>query len=103
MSILNEIRNTYGLAGDTDSYKFTHPAQYVDGADRLMSYIESRGGDYDESVFFGLQLILKEYFLDPMTHEKVDNLIKFQRAHLFQLATFWCLLNHLSLTSASSR
>jgi nicotinamide phosphoribosyltransferase len=83
MSILNEIRNTYGLAGDTDSYKFTHPAQYVDGADRLMSYIESRGGDYDESVFFGLQLILKEYFLDPMTHEKVDNLIKFQRAHLF--------------------
>ncbi len=83
MSILNTIRNTYGPAGDTDSYKFTHPAQYVEGADRLMSYVESRGGDYEKSVFFGLQLILKEYFADRMTHEKVDNLIAFQKAHLF--------------------
>ena len=83
MSILNTIRDTYGPAGDTDSYKFTHPAQYVEGADRLMSYVESRGGDYEKSVFFGLQLILKEYFADRMTHEKVNNVIAFQREHLF--------------------
>ena len=83
MSILNEIRETYGLAGDTDSYKFTHPSQYVAGADRLMSYIESRGGEYDEVVFFGLQLILKEYFLKPMTHKNVDNIMAFQTAHFF--------------------
>ena len=79
MSILNEIRETYGVAGDTDSYKFSHPAQYVEGADKLMSYIESRGGDYKEVVFFGLQLILKEYFLERMTHKQVDNIIAFQR------------------------
>lgn len=83
MSVLNKIRETYGVVGDTDSYKFTHPAQYVAGADRLMSYIESRGGDYDETVFFGLQLILKEYFSKPITHEMVDNVINFQTAHLF--------------------
>jgi nicotinamide phosphoribosyltransferase len=83
MSILNEIRETYGVAGDTDSYKFSHPAQYVEGADKLMSYIESRGGDYKEVVFFGLQLILKEYFLERMTHKQVDNIIAFQREHLF--------------------
>ena len=82
-SIINEIRETYGLAGDTDSYKFTHPSQYVAGASRLMSYIESRGGEYDEVVFFGLQLILKEYFLKPMTHKNVDNINAFQRAHFF--------------------
>ena len=83
MSIIQEIRETYGLAGDTDSYKFTHPSQYVAGADRLMSYIESRGGEYDEVVFFGLQLILKEYFLKPMTHKNVDNIMAFQTAHFF--------------------
>lgn len=83
MSIINEIRETYGIAGDTDSYKFTHPSQYVAGADRLMSYIESRGGDYDETVFFGLQLLLKEYFLDKMTHKQVDNIMAFQTAHFF--------------------
>jgi nicotinamide phosphoribosyltransferase len=83
MSILNAIRETYGQAGDTDSYKFTHPSQYVAGADRLMSYIESRGGDYDETVFFGLQMILKEYFLTPMTHKQVDNIMAFQTAHFF--------------------
>jgi len=83
MSIIQAIREEYGIAGDTDSYKFTHPSQYVAGADRLMSYIESRGGEYDEVVFFGLQLILKEYFLKPMTHKQVDNIIKFQRAHFF--------------------
>jgi nicotinamide phosphoribosyltransferase len=83
MSIIQEIRETYGLAGDTDSYKFTHPSQYVAGADRLMSYIESRGGEYDEVVFFGLQLILKEYFLKPMTHKNVDSIMAFQTAHFF--------------------
>lgn len=83
MSILNEIRKTYGIAADTDSYKFSHPAQYPQGADKLVSYIESRGGDYDKTVFFGLQLLLKEYFLEKLTHEQVDNLIAFQREHLF--------------------
>lgn len=83
MSIINKIRETYGVVGDTDSYKFSHPTQYVEGADRLMSYIESRGGEYDEVVFFGLQLLLKEYFLTKLTHEQVDNLIKFQQSHFF--------------------
>lgn len=83
MSILNEIRKTYGIAADTDSYKFSHPSQYPKDADRLVSYIESRGGAYRESVFFGLQLLIKEYFLERLTHKQVDNLIAFQREHLF--------------------
>lgn len=82
MSIMRQVDEMYGIAGDTDSYKFSHPAQYVEDADRLVSYVESRGGDYDEVLFFGLQLILKEYFLTPMTHEKVDNVIAFQRDHM---------------------
>jgi nicotinamide phosphoribosyltransferase len=83
MSIINTIRETYGIAADTDSYKFSHPAQYREGATKMASYIESRGGKFDKTVFFGLQMLLKEYFLERLTHKQVDNLIAFQRAHLF--------------------
>ena len=84
MSVLNKIRETYGVAGDTDSYKFSHPAQYEAGVDRLMRQIFSRGSDqFDEVQFFGLQLIIKEYLLTKLTHEQVDRLIDFQKSHLF--------------------
>lgn len=81
MSIINQITEKYGLAGDTDTYKFSHAPQYAPGATRLMSYIESRGGKFDEVVFFGLQLILKEYFENPITHDQVNNLVSFQTNH----------------------
>jgi nicotinamide phosphoribosyltransferase len=84
MSVLNKIRETYGVAGDTDSYKFSHPAQYEAGVDRLMSHIFSRGSDkFDKVQFFGLQLLIKEYLQTKLTHEQVDNLIAFQKSHLF--------------------
>lgn len=83
MSIINKIREKYGPAGDTDSYKFSHPSQYPAGADKLMSYICSRGGKFPASIVYGYQLIIKEYFLTRMTKKHVKNLIKFQRAHMF--------------------
>jgi len=83
MSIIQEIRNTYGAAGDTDSYKFSHPAQYPKGTDRLMSHIFSRGGDYEELQWFGLQLVIKEHLLRQLTHKQVDNIIAFQKEHFF--------------------
>ena len=43
----------------TDSYKFTHWRQYPPGTERVYSYIESRGGMFAETVFFGLQYYLK--------------------------------------------
>ncbi len=45
----------------TDSYKFTHWRQYPPGTERVYSYIESRGGMFAETVFFGLQYYLKRY------------------------------------------
>ena len=83
MSIIQEIRDTYGVAGDTDSYKFSHPAQYPKGTDRLMSHIFSRGGDYEELQWFGLQLVIKEHLLRQLTHKQVDNIIAFQKEHFF--------------------
>jgi nicotinamide phosphoribosyltransferase len=47
----------------TDSYKPTHHVQYPPGTARIYSYLESRGGRFSEVVFFGLQGILKKYFV----------------------------------------
>lgn len=44
----------------TDSYKASHYAQYPPGTEKIFSYVESRGGKYDKTVFFGLQFILKK-------------------------------------------
>lgn len=43
---------------DTDSYKMSHFLGYPEGTTEMYSYLESRGGQYDEIVFLGLQPIL---------------------------------------------
>lgn len=45
----------------TDSYKFTHWRQYPPRTQKIYSYFESRGGEFDETIFFGLQYFLKKY------------------------------------------
>jgi nicotinamide phosphoribosyltransferase len=43
---------------NTDSYKVSMYLQYPPGTEYVCSYIESRGGMYDKTVFFGLQSYL---------------------------------------------
>lgn len=50
----------------TDSYKVTHAKQYPPNCTNVYSYFESRGGDFQETVFFGLQYILKKYLSTPI-------------------------------------
>jgi len=45
---------------NTDSYKLSHYLQYPPGTEYVFSYIESRGGRFDETLFFGLQKALIE-------------------------------------------
>lgn len=45
----------------TDSYKLSHFKQYPPNTQRVYSYLESRGGYFDQIVFFGLQYILESY------------------------------------------
>ncbi|MEH6446077.1 MAG: nicotinate phosphoribosyltransferase [Oceanospirillaceae bacterium] len=45
---------------DTDSYKLSHFKQYPSGTEQVFSYIESRGGYFDSTLFFGLQKALIE-------------------------------------------
>jgi nicotinamide phosphoribosyltransferase len=66
---------------DTDSYKFSHWLQYPPGTQRVFSYIESRGGEYEETVFFGLQYILRKYFSKPITMNDIQEADEFCEAH----------------------
>lgn len=57
---------------NTDSYKVSMFKQYPAGTTGVYSYIESRGGRYDRTVFFGLQAFIKEYLLGPITQSDID-------------------------------
>lgn len=57
---------------NTDSYKVSMFKQYPQGTTGVYSYIESRGGRYDRTVFFGLQAFIKEYLLEPITQADID-------------------------------
>ena len=59
----------------SDSYKYSHHRQYPPDTTKVYSYFESRGGDWDETVFFGLQYIIKKYLTTPIT---ADNIIEAQ-------------------------
>ncbi|HEX7340213.1 MAG TPA: nicotinate phosphoribosyltransferase [Rhodanobacteraceae bacterium] len=52
---------------NTDSYKASHWLQYPPGTEATFFYLESRGGVYDRTLFFGLQAILKGYLSKPIS------------------------------------
>ena len=64
-----------------DSYKASHWLQYPPGTEYVSSYIEARGGKWDHTVFFGLQMFLKEYLCKPITQENIDEAAEFWAAH----------------------
>jgi nicotinamide phosphoribosyltransferase len=58
---------------NTDGYKPSHFLQYPDGTEKVVSYIEPRGGDYEKMLFFGLQAFIKEYIDGAViTTEMID-------------------------------
>ena len=71
----------YNLILDTDSYKASHWLQYPPGTTAMYSYLESRGGKYAQTVFFGLQYILKQYLAQPVEPWMVEEAKQFFQAH----------------------
>jgi nicotinamide phosphoribosyltransferase len=74
MQRLNNLLNT-------DSYKASHWLQYPPGTDATFFYVESRGGLYDRTLFFGLQTILKQYVATPITHADIAEAREVFAAH----------------------
>ncbi len=66
---------------NVDSYKTSHYLQYPPQTSHVSSYIESRGGDYEQLVFFGLQAFIKEYLTKPITKEQIDQAEEIILAH----------------------
>lgn len=66
---------------NTDSYKASMFVQYPPHTETVFSYIESRGGRYNETVFFGLQAFIKEYLTTPITMEDIDEAEEIWTAH----------------------
>jgi len=58
----------------SDSYKFTHHQFYPDDTEYVYSYLESRNGaEFNRTVFFGLQYILKKYLEgEVVSAEKIE-------------------------------
>jgi len=74
------MRNNFIL--QTDSYKLTHWKQYPEGTTKVYSYLESRGGKFDSTLFFGLQYYLKEYFEGQVvTQEDIIEAEEFSKQH----------------------
>ena len=57
---------------NSDSYKYSMPWQYPPGTEYVYSYIESRGGPWAHTVFFGLQAYIKQYLTTPITMEDIN-------------------------------
>jgi len=66
----------------TDSYKYSHYKQYPPGTTKVYSYFESRGGDFDKTLFFGLQYIIKKYLTDPITAIDIGEAKNLVDAHM---------------------
>ena len=77
----SSIPNMKSILLNVDSYKVSMWKQYPPGTKKVYSYVESRGGLYTNTVFFGLQAFIKEYLLTPFTQADLDFANKFWTAH----------------------
>ncbi len=75
------MKLAHNLLLNTDSYKVSMFCQYPVGTTGVYSYIEARGGRYDQTVFIGLQAFIKEYLLDPITQADIDIAAEIYAAH----------------------
>ena len=57
----------------SDGYKYSHHKFYGLEMTKMISYLESRGGKFSETVFYGLQIFLKTYLEGiAITTEEID-------------------------------
>ncbi|WP_445361009.1 nicotinate phosphoribosyltransferase [Microbulbifer sp. EKSA005] len=73
--------NQYNPILNVDSYKTSHYLQYPEGIQYVSSYIESRGGQFKEAVFFGLQAFIKQYLTTPINAEHIEEAEELCLAH----------------------
>lgn len=82
-----------------DAYKYSHHKLYYPGTSKIYSYLESRGGKFDSTIFYGLQYFIKEYLQGTaFTQEDLDEAAPFLkqvfgRDDIFDSAKFQYILD----------
>lgn len=71
----------HSILSDVDSYKNSHYLQYPPNTRYVSSYIESRGGKFDNMLFFGLQAYLKRY-LKPICANQIRYFDELFKSHM---------------------
>ena len=66
---------------ETDSYKASHWLQYPEDLTAMGAYLESRGGDHPEVLFFGLQMLLAELLARPVSAADLAEAEEIWRLH----------------------
>jgi nicotinamide phosphoribosyltransferase len=82
---------THNLIYTLDSYKQLHDVMYPDGTEYVYSYFEARkGSEYEYTVFFGLQYILK-HWLDGVviTKQMIDEAEPLFKEHFKFCGDVW--------------
>ena len=66
----------------SDSYKIGHSKMYPENMSLMFDYVEARkGGVHDYSIFFGLQIFIKDFMMEPFTQADIDEAAKFYALH----------------------
>lgn len=79
----------------------SHKHQYPKGTTKVYSYLESRGGEFDKLVFFGLQYYLKNYMegkvIEPWMIDEAEELaaIHFGNDKIFDRSGWDYIVNEL--------
>ncbi len=75
------MTNLTSIMTNTDSYKGSMFRQYPANTAYVYSYIESRGGKYDRTVFAGIQGFIRKVLTKRITKEQIDFAEKLWTAH----------------------
>jgi len=66
---------------NTDSYKASHYLQFPPNTTHVSCYIESRGGEFDQVLFFGLQLFIEQHLTKAITLDDINEAGSLLNAH----------------------
>ncbi len=66
---------------DTDSYKGSHWLQVPSDCTAMGAYLESRGGEVNETLFFGLQMILQTSLERPISQAELEEAAEIWALH----------------------
>ncbi len=80
------MSNDYNIICDTDSYKASQPGQYQKGTEAYFGYVSARLAPrsvepISETVFFGLQIFLREVLSKPFSQEDIEDAETFFLEH----------------------